>query len=154
MKEKNIQMVDLMGQYHKIKQEIDHNIVSLIESGKFVNGPIVNEFATNLSAFLNVKNVITCANGTDALQIAFMALNLKPGDEIICPSWTYIATAEAAAVLGIKVIFELDKSKPNGTPRKILDNTISRKYGWVPNNNIKKAIKTTYRDFIKIETKL
>ena len=105
MKEKNIQMVDLMGQYHKIKQEIDHNIVSLIESGKFVNGPIVNEFATNLSAFLNVKNVITCANGTDALQIAFMALNLKPGDEIICPSWTYIATAEAAAVLGIKVIF-------------------------------------------------
>ena len=56
--------------------------------------------------------------------------------------------------LGIKVIFELDKSKPNGTPRKILDNTISRKYGWVPNNNIKKAIKTTYRDFIRIETKL
>ena len=105
MKEKNIQMVDLMGQYHKIKQEIDHNIISLIESGKFVNGPIVNEFATNLSTFLNVKNVIPCANGTDALQIAFMALNLKPGDEIICPSWTYIATAEAAAVLGIKIVF-------------------------------------------------
>ena len=78
MKEKNIQMVDLMGQYHKIKQEIDHNIISLIESGKFVNGPIVNEFAINLSTFLNVKNVIPCANGTDALQIAFMALNLKP----------------------------------------------------------------------------
>ena len=105
MKEKNIQMVDLMGQYHKIKQEIDQNIISLIESGKFVNGPIVNEFAINLSTFLNVKNVIPCANGTDALQIAFMALNLKPGDEIICPSWTYIATAEAAAVLGVKIVF-------------------------------------------------
>ena len=105
MTEKNIQMVDLMGQYYKIKQEIDQNIISLIESGKFVNGPIVNEFASNLSTFLNIKNVIPCANGTDALQIAFMALNLKPGDEIICPSWTYIATAEAAAILGIKIVF-------------------------------------------------
>ena len=98
-------MVDLMGQYSKIKNEIDKNIILSIESGRFVNGPIVKEFSENLSAYLNVRNVIPCANGTDALQIAFMALGLKPGDEIICPSWTYIATAEAAAVLGIKVIF-------------------------------------------------
>ena len=98
-------MVDLMGQYSKIKNEIDKNIISSIESGRFVNGPIVKEFSENLSAYLNVRNVIPCANGTDALQIAFMALDLKPGDEIICPSWTYIATAEAAALLGIKVIF-------------------------------------------------
>ena len=98
-------MVDLMGQYSKIKNEIDANIISSIESGKFVNGPIVKDFSENLANYLNVKNVIPCANGTDALQIAFMALDLKPGDEIICPSWTYIATAEAAAILGIKVIF-------------------------------------------------
>ena len=102
---KNINMVDLMGQYSKIKNEIDKNIISSIESGRFVNGPIVKEFSENLSDYLNVKNVIPCANGTDALQIAFMALDLKPGDEIICPSWTYIATAEAAAILGIKIVF-------------------------------------------------
>ena len=98
-------MVDLMGQYLKIKSKIDRNIISSIESGRFVNGPIVKEFSENLSRYLNINNVIPCANGTDALQIAFMALDLKPGDEVICPSWTYIATAEAAAVLGLKVIF-------------------------------------------------
>ena len=105
MKNININMVDLMSQYSKIKNEIDRNIISSIESGRFVNGPIVKEFSVNLSDYLNVSNVIPCANGTDALQIAFMALDLKPGDEIICPSWTYIATAEAAAILGIKVVF-------------------------------------------------
>ena len=98
-------MVNLMGQYSKIKDDIDRSIISSIESGRFVNGPIVREFSQNLSDYLNVKNVIPCANGTDALQIAFMALDLKPGDEIICPSWTYIATAEAAALLGINVVF-------------------------------------------------
>ena len=105
MKKLNVQMVDLIGQYAKIKSEIDRNIISSIESGRFVNGPIVKQFSENLSTYLNVRNVIPCANGTDALQIAFMALGLKQGDEIICPSWTYIATAEAAAVLGLKVIF-------------------------------------------------
>ena len=105
MKNSKIHMVDLMGQYLKIKNEIDKNIISSINSGRFVNGPIVMEFSENLSRYLDVKNVIPCANGTDALQIAFMALDLKPGDEIICPSWTYIATAEAAAILGIKVVF-------------------------------------------------
>ena len=109
-------MVDLMGQYSKIKSEIDRNIISSIESGRFVNGPIVKEFSENLSAYLNVKNVIPCANGTDALQIAFMALDLKPGDEVICPSWTYIATAEAAAILGIKVVFcDVDLKTFNST---------------------------------------
>ena len=105
MKKNNVQMVDLMGQYSKIKNEIDSNIISSIESGKFVNGPIVKQFSENLSSYLNVRNVIPCANGTDALQISFMALGLKPGDEIICPSWTYIATAEAAAILGINIVF-------------------------------------------------
>ena len=105
MKKINVQMVDLMGQYSKIKSEIDANIISSIESGRFVNGPVVKDFSENLANYLNVRNTIPCANGTDALQIAFMALVLRPGDEIICPSWTYIATAEAAAILGIKVGF-------------------------------------------------
>ena len=113
-------MVDLMGQYSKIKNEIDKNIISSIESGRFVNGPIVHEFSENLSDYLNVKNVIPCANGTDALQIAFMALGLKRGDEIICPSWTYIATAEAAAILGINVIFcDVDTDTFNTTAELI-----------------------------------
>ena len=113
MKEKNIQMVDLMGQYHKIKQEIDQNIISLIESGKFVNGPIVNEFASNLSTFLNIKNVIPCANGTDALQIALMALDLKRGDEIITTNFSFASSnhilysfsVTTFTVIGMKACF-------------------------------------------------
>ena len=97
-------MVDLMGQYKKIKDQIDNNLIECIESGRLVNGPIVSDFTNNLSKYLDVSHVIPCANGTDALQIAFMALDLKPGDEIICPSWTYIATAEAAAILGLTPI--------------------------------------------------
>jgi UDP-2-acetamido-2-deoxy-ribo-hexuluronate aminotransferase len=105
MGDKNILMVDLIGQYEKIKDEINQNIINSLQKGKFINGPIVKEFSQNLSNFLNVKHVIPCANGTDALQIAYMALGLKSGDEIICPSWTYISTAEAAAILGVKTIF-------------------------------------------------
>ena len=104
MERKNIQMVDLMTQYSKIKSEIDNNIINTIESGKLINGPIVSDFCNNLSKYLNVKHVIPCANGTNALQIAFISLDLKPGDEIICPSWTYVATAEAAAILGVKTV--------------------------------------------------
>jgi dTDP-4-amino-4,6-dideoxygalactose transaminase len=98
-------MVDLVGQYEKIKDQINQNIINSLQKGKFINGPIVKEFSQNLSNFLNVKHVIPCANGTDALQIAYMALGLKSGDEIICPSWTYISTAEAATILGVKTIF-------------------------------------------------
>jgi len=105
MRDKKILMVDLVGQYENIKDQINQNIINSFQEGKFINGPIVNEFSQNLSNFLNVKNVIPCANGTDALQIAYMALGLKSGDEIICPSWTYISTAEAAAILGVKTIF-------------------------------------------------
>ena len=98
-------MVDLMGQYDKIKDEIDSNIINSIRSGKLINGPIVSEFTNNLSKFLDVDYVIPCANGTDALQIAFMSIGLNRGDEIICPAWTYIATAEAAAILGLVPVF-------------------------------------------------
>ena len=109
-------MVDLIGQYNKIKNQVDKNIINTIRSGKLINGPIVKEFSHNLAKFLNVKHVIPCANGTDALQIAFMALDLKPGDEVICPSWTYVATAEAAAILGlVPVMCDVDSETFNVT---------------------------------------
>ena len=111
---KNILMVDLVGQYEKIKDEINQNIINSLQEGKFINGPIVKEFSQNLSNFLNVKHVIPCANGTDALQIALMALGLKQGDEIICPSWSYISTAETAILLGIKPVFcDVDRNTFN-----------------------------------------
>ena len=120
MSDKNILMVDLVGQYEKIKDQINQNIINSLHEGKFINGPIVQEFSSNLSEYLNVKNVIPCANGTDALQIAFMALGLKPGDEIICPSWTYVSTAEAAAILGIKPVFcDVDPNTFNVTSELI-----------------------------------
>jgi len=120
MRDKNILMVDLVGQYEKIKDQINQNIINSLQEGKFINGPIVNEFSQNLSNFLNVKHVIPCANGTDALQIAYMALGLKSSDEIICPSWTYISTAEAAAIIGVKTIFcDVDPNTFNVTAELI-----------------------------------
>jgi UDP-2-acetamido-2-deoxy-ribo-hexuluronate aminotransferase len=98
---KNIQMVDLKGQYHKIKDQIDQSVIQTIESTSFINGPSVKQFASSLENYLDVKHVIPCANGTDALQIALMALSLNPGDEVICPSFTYVATAEVISLLGL-----------------------------------------------------
>ena len=96
-----MQMVDLKGQYLKIKEEVDTAISEVIESCYFVGGPIIKEFEKNLAEYLDVKHVIACANGTDALQIALMALNLKPGDEVIVPSFTYVATAEVIGLLNL-----------------------------------------------------
>ena len=107
-------MVDLMGQYRKIKDQIDKNLIDCIESGRLVNGPIVSDFCNNLSKYLDVKHVIPCGNGTDALQIALMALNLEKGDEIICPDFTFVATAEVVKLLGLKAIF-VDVNKDNFT---------------------------------------
>lgn len=95
-------MVDLQGQYKKIKDEIDREIHKVIDSTAFINGSVVNEFAHDLESYLNVKHVIPCANGTDALQVAMMALGLKPGDEVITPDFTFIATVETIALLGLK----------------------------------------------------
>jgi dTDP-4-amino-4,6-dideoxygalactose transaminase len=107
---KKIQMVDLISQYQKIKPAIDSAIMNVIENAQFINGPEVSSFQSELESYLGVKHVIPCANGTDALQIALMALDLKPGDEIITPSFTYIATTEVMALLGLKPIFvEVDK---------------------------------------------
>ncbi len=100
-----IQMVDTKKQYQKIKKELDLAVINVIESGFYIGGAVLNIFVDNIKNYLGVKHIIPCANGTDALQIAFMALDLKPGDEVITPSFTYIATVEAAALLGIKPIF-------------------------------------------------
>jgi UDP-2-acetamido-2-deoxy-ribo-hexuluronate aminotransferase len=98
---KKIQMVDLKGQYEKIKAEVDAGIQEVINTTAFINGPAVKEFQADLENYLNVKHVIPCANGTDALQIAMMALDLKPGDEVITASFTYVATAEVIGLLGL-----------------------------------------------------
>jgi len=100
-----IQMVDLKQQYHNIKPEVDEAVIGVLESSAFINGKPVQEFANNLSAYLGVKHVIPCANGTDALQIAMMALGLQPGDEVITPSFTFIATTEVIALLKLTPVF-------------------------------------------------
>jgi len=98
---KKIQMVDLKGQYQKIKTEVDAGIQVVLNNTAFINGPAVKEFQSDLEKYLGVKHVIPCANGTDALQIAMMALGLKPGDEVITASFTYVATAEVIGLLGL-----------------------------------------------------
>lgn len=102
---RSIQMVDTHSQYHKIKTEVDKAVLDVLESSAFINGKPVQSFATNLSAYLGVEHVIPCGNGTDALQIAMMALGLQPGDEVITPSFTYIATTEVIALLRLKPVF-------------------------------------------------
>ncbi|TAH40866.1 MAG: DegT/DnrJ/EryC1/StrS family aminotransferase [Bacteroidetes bacterium] len=101
---KKIQMVDLLGQYEKIKSQVDKAILDVISSTAFINGPEVKSFQSELEKYLGVKHVIPCANGTDALQVAFMALGLKPGDEVITANFTYVATAEVIALLQLKPV--------------------------------------------------
>lgn len=98
-------MVDLISQYEKIKPAIDSVILDVIQNAQFINGAEVTGFQNELQLYLGVKHVIPCANGTDALQIAMMALGLKLGDEVITPSFTYIATTEVIALLGLKPVF-------------------------------------------------
>ncbi len=116
----SIQMVDLKGQYQHVKTEIDHAIMQCIESAAFINGPGVKVFEQKLATYLGVKHVIACANGTDALQIAMMALNLKPGDEVIVPAFTYVATAEVIALLQlVPVMVDVDATNFNTTANLI-----------------------------------
>ena len=98
---KEIRMVDLHGQYKKIESEVQQAIAEVVESTAFINGPAVKEFQSNLENYLGCKHVIPCGNGTDALQVSMMALGLKPGDEVITTSFTFIATAEVIALLGL-----------------------------------------------------
>ena len=115
-----IQMVDLKGQYMKIRPEVDAAIQNVIDNTAFINGPIVKEFAQNLSDYMGGCHVITCANGTDALQIALMALGLKPGDEVIVPAFTYVASAEVIGLLGLTpVMVDVDYDTFNVTVENI-----------------------------------
>ena len=102
---KPLQMVDTKTQYHKIKTEVDAAVLGVLESSVFIGGKVVSTFADNLAKYHSSKHCIPCANGTDALQIAMMALGLEPGDEVIIPSFTYIATVEVAALLRLKPVF-------------------------------------------------
>lgn len=113
-------MVDLKGQYSKIKPEVDQAIQNVIDTTAFINGPQVKTFSADLAEYLGVKHVITCANGTDALQIALMALGLEQGDEVIVPCFTYVATVEVIALLKLKpVVTEVDPDTFNITAELI-----------------------------------
>ncbi len=101
---KKIQMVDLIGQYEKIQAEVDQAVLNTMRTAAFINGPEVKSFQAELEKYLGAAHVIPCANGTDALQIAMMALDLQPGDEVITASFTYVATAEVIALLKLKPI--------------------------------------------------
>ena len=106
---KPIQMVDLITQYSKIKPEVEKAFEGVMNSAAFINGPEVQAFKSELQDYLNVKHVIPCANGTDALQVAMMGLGLKPGDEVIVPTFTYVATAEVIALLQLTpVLVDVD----------------------------------------------
>ena len=113
-------MVDLKGQYDKISQEIDHAVLNVIRSTQYINGPEVKFFQQELEAYLGVKHVIPCANGTDALQVAMMALDLKPGDEVITTSFTFVATVEVIALLGLTpVLVDVDPLSFNIDPEAL-----------------------------------
>lgn len=100
-----IQMVDLKGQYSKIKEKVDLAIHEVLDTTAFINGKQVTDFSRNLSTYLGIEHVIPCGNGTDALQIALMGLGLEPGDEVITPSFTFIATTEVVALLRLRPVF-------------------------------------------------
>ncbi|MFO7874584.1 MAG: DegT/DnrJ/EryC1/StrS family aminotransferase [Bacteroidales bacterium] len=117
---RKIQMVDLQGQYEKIQPEVDAAVSDVIRSAKYINGPDVKEFREELAAYLGSKYVIPCANGTDALQVALMSLDLKPGDEVITTSFTFVATAEVIALLGLKpVMADVDPHTFNMDPEAL-----------------------------------
>lgn len=133
MKMDKIQMVDLKGQYLKIKPEVDSAIQGVIDSTAFINGAPVKEFAGNLAMYLGTKHVIPCGNGTDALQIAMMALGLKQGDEVIVPSFTYVATAEVIGLLGLTpVMVDVNPDTFTVERKNIVNSITSRTRAIVP----------------------
>ena len=124
---KKINMVDLNGQYRKIRWQVNREIKKVIKSSSFINGPIVKEFQKNLQEYLNVRHVIPCANGTDALQIALMALDLKKGDEIITTNFSFASTIEVILLLGLKpVIVDIDPKTFNIDP-SLIENKITER---------------------------
>ena len=114
-------MVDLKGQYDRIQDQVNASVLGAIESTKFINGPQVKSFQEHLEGYLGVKHVIPCANGTDALQIALMALGLKPGDEVITADFTFAATVEALAISGLQLSVPEGASGTLAAARAILE---------------------------------
>ena len=113
-------MVDLNGQYEAIKGEVDSALDSVLNATSFINGPAVKEFQNNLQKYLNVKHVIPCANGTDALQLALMSLNLSHGDEIITSNFTFASTAEVVLLMGLKLkLVDINEETFNIDPSSI-----------------------------------
>ena len=130
---KKINMVDLNGQYRKIRWQVNREIKKVINSSSFINGPIVNDFQNNLQKYLNVRHVIPCANGTDALQIALMALDLKSGDEIITTNFSFASTIEVILLLGLKpVVIDIDPKSFNINPSLIQDKITERTRAIIP----------------------
>jgi UDP-2-acetamido-2-deoxy-ribo-hexuluronate aminotransferase len=130
---KKIQMVDLGSQYLKIKGDVDRGIQEVIDSAAFIGSPIIKEFSTELESYLGAKHVIPCANGTDALQIALMALGLKPGDEVITTNFTFAATVEVIALLGLKqVLVDVEEDSFNIDPNRIREAITSKTKAIIP----------------------
>ncbi|MDG1247308.1 MAG: DegT/DnrJ/EryC1/StrS family aminotransferase [Flavobacteriaceae bacterium] len=130
---KKINMVDLNGQYRKIRWQVNREIKKVINSSSFINGPIVKDFQNNLQEYLNVRHVIPCANGTDALQIALMALDLKRGDEIITTNFSFASTIEVILLLGLKpVVIDIDPKSFNINPNLIQDKITKRTRAIIP----------------------
>jgi len=130
---KKLQMVDLKSQYEKIKTQIDAAVIDVIQSTAFVNGPEVHNFQKELEAYLGVKHVIPCANGTDALQIAMMGLGLQPGDEVITTDFTFAATVEVIALLRLTpVLVDVDLNNMNISMERIKKAITSKTKAIVP----------------------
>ena len=130
---KKINMVDLNGQYRKIRWQVNREIKKVINSSTFINGPIVKEFQNNLQKYVNVKHVIPCANGTDALQIALMALELKSGDEVITTNFSFASTIEVILLLGLKpVVVDVDPRTFNIDPSLIQDKITDKTKAIIP----------------------
>lgn len=123
----HIQMVDIKRQYLKYKKEIDEAVLKVLESGQFINGPDVHKFAEEIQHYLGVKHAIPCASGTDALQLALMALDVGPGDEVITTPFTFVATAETIAILGAHPVYvDIDEKTYNIDPH-LIKKAISKK---------------------------
>ena len=130
---KKINMVDLNGQYRKIRWQVNREIKKVINSSTFINGPIVKEFQNNLEKYVDVKHVIPCANGTDALQIALMALELKSGDEVITTNFSFASTIEVILLLGLRpVVVDIDPKTFNIDPSLIQDKITDKTKAIIP----------------------
>lgn len=128
-----IRMVDLKRQYEKIQEEIDSAVLDVVRSTQYINGPDVKHFQEELEDYLDVRHVIPCANGTDALQVAMMSLDLKPGDEIITTSFTFVATVEVISLLGLTpVLVDVDEDTFNINPMEICNAITVRTKAIVP----------------------